>query len=163
MLKLYRGEDVIRQDPEDIDPDRWLGKGELTELPKAPLGEAERRHIVPSVDQRNSEIPLEPALEIQIIPEDPEEMLKAPPEWNEVPDLMMEAKNVLPEAAESTKRKQDEVTLGRRKRRKEDDIPSEKGGHLPTVSWKIQNPEGFYFEDWNEVQQEEDEWQAPDK
>ena len=53
MLKLYHGEDVIRQDPEDIDPDRWLDKGELTKLPEAPLGQAERRYIEPSVDQRN--------------------------------------------------------------------------------------------------------------
>ena len=59
MLKLYRGEDGIRQDP-----DRWLDKGELTELLEAPLGKAERRHIEPSVDQRNPEIPPEPALEI---------------------------------------------------------------------------------------------------
>ena len=39
MLKLH-GEDVICQDPVDIDPDRWLGEGELTELLEAPLGEA---------------------------------------------------------------------------------------------------------------------------
>ena len=38
MLKLYRGEDVICLDPEYIDPGRWLGKGELTELPEVPLG-----------------------------------------------------------------------------------------------------------------------------
>ena len=66
---------MIRQDPENIlDPDRWLDKGELMELPKAPLGQVERRHIEPSVDQRNQEIPPKPALEIQIIPEDPEEI-----------------------------------------------------------------------------------------
>ena len=38
-----------------------------------------------------------------------------------------------------------------------------KGGHSPTVSQRIKYPEGFYSEGWNEVQQEEDEWQAPDK
>ena len=114
-------------------PDRWLDVLKLTELLKAPLGKAERRPIKPSVDQRNLEIPFEPALEIQIVPEDPEEiavregihkniqaeihhedkeeearaeeMLEVPPEWNEVPDLMMEDKNVLPEAAGSSKRK----------------------------------------------------------
>ena len=43
VLKLYCGEDVILQDPEDLDPDRWLDKGELMELPEAPLGEGERR------------------------------------------------------------------------------------------------------------------------
>ena len=66
MMKLYCGEDVIRQDPGDIDPDRWLDKGELMKQSEAPLGKAERRYIEPSVDQRNPEIPPEPALEIQI-------------------------------------------------------------------------------------------------
>ena len=61
MLKLYRGEDVIRQDPENIDPDQWLDKGELTE----------RRSREPSVDQKDPEIPPE---EIQVTPEDPEEL-----------------------------------------------------------------------------------------
>ena len=37
VLKLYCGEDVVQQEPEDIDPDRWLNKGELTELPEASL------------------------------------------------------------------------------------------------------------------------------
>ena len=68
MLKLYWGEDVIRQDPEDIDPDRWLDEGELLELPESPLREAERGYIEPSGDQRNPVIPPEPALEVQIIP-----------------------------------------------------------------------------------------------
>ena len=27
----------------------------------------------------------------------------------------------------------------------------------------MQNPEGFYSEDWDEDKQEEDEWQTPDK
>ena len=40
----------------------------------ASLREAERRYIKPLADQRNPKIPSEPALEIQIIPEDPEEM-----------------------------------------------------------------------------------------
>ena len=93
----------------------------------------------------------------------PEEMLEVSPEWNEVPDLMMEDEDVLPEAEGSTKQKSDEVTQGRRKRQKEDDICPEKCGHSPTVSRRTQHSEGFYSEDWNEVQQEEDEWQAPDK
>ena len=38
VWKLYCGEDVICQDPEDIDLDGWLDKGKLTELPEAPLG-----------------------------------------------------------------------------------------------------------------------------
>ena len=137
LLKLYRGEDVIRQDPEDIDPHRWLDEGELTELLEAPLGEAERRPIEPSVDQRNPEIPPEPALKVQIVSEDSkeiavregmhkrnqaeihhedkkeearaEEMLEVPPEWNEVPDLIMEDKDILPKAEGSTRQKRDEV------------------------------------------------------
>ena len=32
VLKLYRGEDVISQNPNDIDPNQWLDEGELTEL-----------------------------------------------------------------------------------------------------------------------------------
>ena len=43
VLKLYRGEDVIRQNPEDIDPDPWLAEGELTELREVPRTEAEER------------------------------------------------------------------------------------------------------------------------
>ena len=145
----------------------------------------------PSLDQRNPEIPPEPALKIQIVPEDPEkiavreglykrihaeihhkdkeaearaeEMLEVHPEWNEVPDMMMEDEDVVPEAEESTKQKRDEVAQGRRKRQKEDDIQPEKRGHSPTVSLRAQNPEGFYSEDWNEVQQEKEQWQAPDK
>ena len=57
VLKLYHGEDVIRQDPKDIDPDQWLDKGELMELPDAPLGEAEMRYQEPLLDQRGPEIP----------------------------------------------------------------------------------------------------------
>ena len=52
---------------------------------------------------------------------------------------------------------------GRRKQRKEDDIRAGKQEHSPTVSWRMQNPEGFYSEDWDEDKQEEDEWQIPDK
>ena len=66
MLKLYCGEDVVRQEPEDIDPDRWLDKGELMELQEASLRERERIYIEPLSDQRNSEISSKPALEIQI-------------------------------------------------------------------------------------------------
>ena len=32
-----------------------------------------------------------------------------------------------------------------------------------TVSWRTWNPAGFYSEDWDELQQEEDELQTPDK
>ena len=45
------------------------------QLPEAPVREVERGYIEPLADQRNSEIPPVPALEIQIIPEDPEEIV----------------------------------------------------------------------------------------
>ena len=98
----------------------------------------ERGYIEPLADQRNPEIPSKPALEIQIIPEDPEdmamregihkriqaeirqgnkeeearveEMLEVPPEWNDVPDLMMEEEDVLPKATGYTKRRRDEIS-----------------------------------------------------
>ena len=63
---------MIRQDPENINPGRWLDKGELTKLPEAPLGEAWMRSRDSLVDWRDPKIPPEPELEIQVIPEDPE-------------------------------------------------------------------------------------------
>ena len=44
-----------------------------------------------------------------------------------------------------------------------DDIRPEKQGHSLAVSWRIKNPEEFYSKDWDEDQQEEDDWQVPDK
>ena len=41
-----------------------------------------------------------------------EEMLEVPLEWNEVPDLMMEEEDVLPEAKGSNKRRRDEISRG---------------------------------------------------
>ena len=41
ILKLYWGEDLIRQNPKDIDLDPWLDKGELTELLEVPGEETE--------------------------------------------------------------------------------------------------------------------------
>ena len=92
-----------------------------------------------------------------------EEMLEVPRKWNEVPDLMMEEEDVFPMAMGSNKRRRDEISQGRGKQRKEEDIRPEKQEHSPTVSQRIQNPEGFYSEDWDEDQQEEDNWQVPEK
>ena len=39
VLKLYRGEDIVRQEPADIDPDRWIDEGELTELTEISVGD----------------------------------------------------------------------------------------------------------------------------
>ena len=40
---------------------------------------------------------------------------------------------------------------------------ADKQEHSPTVSWRIQNPQGFCSEDLGEDKQEEDDWQASDK
>ena len=96
------------------------------------------------MDQRDPEISLVTELEIQVIPEDleeiavregvhkgiqaeihhedkeseatAEEMLDVPPEWNEVPDLMMEEEDIQPATEGGFKQKIDEVARGRRKR-----------------------------------------------
>ena len=92
-----------------------------------------------------------------------EVMLEIPPEWNAVPDLIMEDKEVMMIKETDTKWKRDEVAQGWRKWRKEDDIRPEKNEHSPWVSWRTQNQAEFYSEDWDELQQEEDEWQIPDE
>ena len=154
----------------------------VDELPETPLEEVDMRYQELSVNRKGPEIPPEPYLEIQVIPEDPEEisvregiheriqaeihhedkevetavkeMLEIPLEWNEVPDLMTEDKDVRPTIEAAVKRKIDEVAWWRRKWRNEDDIHPEKHAHSPTVSRRTQNTEGFYSEDWNEALQE---------
>ena len=92
-----------------------------------------------------------------------EEMLDIPPEWHVVKDLILDDGDILSENMRPEKRKRVEIFQGGRKQRKEDDIRAEKREHSPTVSRRMQNPKGFYSEDWDEDQQEEDEWQAPDQ
>ena len=60
-----------------------------------------------------------------------EEILDAHQAWNEVPDLMMEAKGgrMIPEAA--INRKREEVAWGWRKQQREDEIRQEKCEHSP--------------------------------
>ena len=90
-------------------------------------------------------------------------MLEIPPEWNEVPNLIMEEGGILPEETRPDKQKRDEIAQGQRKRRREDNIQTEKQEYSSTVSRRIQNPERFYSEDWDKDKQVEDEWQAQDK
>ena len=92
-----------------------------------------------------------------------EKMLEIPSEWNEVPDLIMEDGDILPEYMRLDKGRRDISSQGWRKRRKEDDIRAKKREHSPNVSRRIQNPEGFYSEDWDKDKQEEDDWQTQDK
>ena len=55
-----------------------------------------------------------------------EDMLEVPPEWNEVPNLMIEEDEDLPGAPGSTKQRRDEIYRGGRKWQKEDNIRPEK-------------------------------------
>ena len=142
VLKLYRGEEVVRQEPEDVNPDGWEDEGELTELPEIPLRGRERVYMETVPDPRSPEIPAESTIDFQVIPEDPEEMavreglhkriqaemhhenkeiearaeetLEIPLEWKEVPDLMMEEGDILPEDMTPDKLKRDETKEGRR-------------------------------------------------
>ena len=66
VLKLYHGEDV--------DPDRWLDEGDLTELPEIPIEEAEVGVREQPENQRRPKLYPEPDLDILILPEDPEEI-----------------------------------------------------------------------------------------
>ena len=62
---------MVRQEPDDVDPDRWRDEGEVSELPEVSLGERERVYMETGPDPDSPEITAEPALEIQVIPEDP--------------------------------------------------------------------------------------------
>ena len=86
-----------------------------------------------------------------------EVMLEVPPEMNAVPDLIMEDEEGMMITETDTKRNRDEVARGCKKQRKEDDIRLEKHEHSTMVSWRTQNPAGFYSKDWDEFQQEQDE------
>ena len=79
VLKLYQGQDVVRQNPEDLDSDRWLDEGELKELPEVPREEVEVGAREQPVEQGRHELQPEPALDIPIITKDPEEIAER--EW----------------------------------------------------------------------------------
>ena len=52
VLMLYRGEDIVRQEPADVDPDQWADEGELTEIP---VGDGDRVLQEMSMDPVNPE------------------------------------------------------------------------------------------------------------
>ena len=68
MLKLNHREDVVQQEPNDVDQDRWIDEGELTELLEVSFGERERVYMETGQDPVSPELTTEPALEIQYIP-----------------------------------------------------------------------------------------------
>ena len=75
-MNLYCGEDVIQQNPENIDAERWLDEGELTELPEIPRQEVEIE--LPTVlagevtEVERLEVPIYPYLEMPMSTENPE-------------------------------------------------------------------------------------------
>ena len=121
------------------------------------------------MDSVNPEIIAEPDLETPMILDDPEEMavregiheriqaeiyhkdreravqaeemLDIPSEWNEVKDLILDDRDILSENMRPEKRRRDEISRGRRKQRKENNIRAGKREHSPTVSRRTQNPE----------------------
>ena len=71
MLKLYRGEDVVRQEPADVDPDLWVDEGELTELPEIPVRDVALWETY--MDPVNTEVLVAPDIEIPMILDSAEE------------------------------------------------------------------------------------------
>ena len=132
------------------------------ELPEVPREEAQVGVREQPEDQRRPELYREPDLDILILTEDPEViakregvheriqteiqhedkevevakevMLEVPPEWDAVPDLIIEDEESMIITETDTKGKRDEVAQGRRKQWKEDDISPEKHEHSPMVS-----------------------------
>ena len=116
VLKLYRGEDVVHQEPAYVDPDLWVDEGELTELLEIPVRDVVFRETY--MDPVNPEVLVAPDVEIPMIFDSPEERemregiheriqaeiyhedrervfqaeerLDAPLGWNNVEDLIME-------------------------------------------------------------------------
>ena len=88
---------------------------------------------------------------------------ESPPQWKEVPDLMMENEDGEESNKASGKRKQEKVARGWWKQQREEDIWVEKRErpHYETpCKCKL---DGFYSEEWGKEQQEEDHWQVQDK
>ena len=50
VLKLYRGEDIVHQQPADIDPDLWVDEEELTEIPEIAVEDEVIREPYPGPD-----------------------------------------------------------------------------------------------------------------
>ena len=80
-----------------------------------------------------------------------------------MPDLILDDGDMLPEDLQPEKRRMEEISRGRRKRRHEEDLRGDKREHSPTESRRVHHPQGFYSEEWDKGFQDEDDYQAPDK
>ena len=153
VLKLYRGEDVVRQYADDVDPDQYVEDGEFTVLPEVPWKEPERAYLETGYKAHVPEPPIEQEVGMDLVdtPEDvaeregiheriqsemlneekekvvqAEEMLEPPPVWNEVPDLILDDGDILPEDLRPEKRKTEEISRAQRKRRHKEDLQGDK-------------------------------------
>ena len=90
-------------------------------------------------------------------------MLEIPPEWNAVTDLIMEDKEGMMITKTDSKWKRDKVAQGKEETAEERRYPPIETQTFTHGILGTQNPAGFYSEDLDEIQQEEDEWQIPDK
>ena len=66
VLKLYCGEDVVQQNPEDVDPDKYTEEGELTKLPEIPWREPERVYLETGMEVHVPETHFEPETEMDM-------------------------------------------------------------------------------------------------
>ena len=73
VLKLYRGEDVVRQNPDDVDPDHYAEEGDLTELPEIPRREPERVYLQTGLGVPVPETHFEQRVEVDL-PDTPEDI-----------------------------------------------------------------------------------------
>ena len=71
VFKLYCGEDVVHQEPADVDPDLWMVEGELRELPEIPVEDEVLRETC--MDPVNPEVLATPDVNIPMIFNSPEE------------------------------------------------------------------------------------------
>ena len=142
----------MRQKTEDLDPDRYVEDGELTELPEIPLVALERVYMEPVAKTVNPEITPEVHSDLGLqVPEEMEdidgiheriqsellnqgkedvsrgeEILELPPAWNKVQDLIMDNKSNSTTNSKPEKQKREEISQGRRKRRYEEDLRGDK-------------------------------------
>ena len=128
VLKLYRGEDVVRQNPDDVDPDHYADEGDLTELPEIPLVGPERRYShadlrvpVPEIPQEHSQADLR--VPVPEIPQEHEKEVDSP----DTPEDIAEREGI-----------HERIQAELRNRDKEEMLQAEEMLELPPV--------------WNEVQ-----------
>ena len=78
-------------------------------------------------------------------------------------DLIIDGGDMISEDLRPEKRKREEISRGRRKCRHEEDIRVDKREYSLTVTCRVHHPQGFFSEEWNKDQQEEDDYQSLDK